>query len=332
MKVADMNPFWSGRPCLVTGGAGFGGSHLCEHLLNLGALVYVLDRWLPTNSYLVLTGMISKVNYIQGDIRDMDLLRLTLERFEINTVFHLAAQPIVPISNILPQETFSINAQGTYTILEAVRTVSCTERIVFASSGAYYGATSTDNAILETHPPLPATNIYAPSKVAGDVAVRTYAHVYSMKTAACRFMNTYGPGDSNFSRIIPRAIKNMITAAPYDFGSRDDGSSQIDCLYIGDMAQAYTSVAENLETIAGEAFNFGTGVPTALKELTNKASQAFDGKQRTPIFSGPIKSVPSIKYLDISKSQQKLGWYPKTALTEGLEKTIHWYQKHWDNF
>jgi len=89
MKVADMNPFWSGRPCLVTGGAGFGGSHLCEHLLNLGALVYVLDRWLSTNSYLVLTDMISKVNYIQGDIRDMDLLRLTLERFEINTVFIL---------------------------------------------------------------------------------------------------------------------------------------------------------------------------------------------------------------------------------------------------
>ncbi|MDR7925534.1 NAD-dependent epimerase/dehydratase family protein [Acidithiobacillus thiooxidans] len=325
-----MENFWAGRTCLVTGGAGFGGSHLCEHLLNLGADVHVLDRWLPRNSYLMLSEQISKVNYIQGDIRDMDLLRLTLERFEINTIFHLAAQPIVPISNVLPQETFSINAQGTYTVLEAMRTAKSVDRMVFASSGAYYGATFTNQAIQESHPPLPATNIYAPSKVAGDVAVRTYAHVYGLKTAACRFMNTYGPGDTNFSRIIPRAIKNMITDSSYDFGARDDGSSQIDCLYIGDMAQAYTSVAENLESVAGEAFNFGTGIPVAIRDLTSAASQVFDGQVRTPIFSGPTKKKPSIKYLDINHAQKILDWQPTTTITEGLEKTIKWYQENWN--
>lgn len=326
-----MASFWSGRSCLVTGGAGFGGSHLCAHLLSLGATVFVLDRWLPNNAYLVLSGITSKINYIQGDVRDMDLVRLTLQRFEVDTVFHLAAQPIVPISNVLPLETLSINALGTYTILEAVRTVQCVERLVFASSGAYYGATTTDKAIAETHPPLPATNIYAPSKVAGDVAVRAYAHIYGMKTAVCRFMNTYGPGDTNFSRIVPRAVKNLITNAPYDFGARDDGSSQIDCLYISDMSRAYTSVAENLESVAGEAFNFGTGTPISTRKLTELASEFFDGQDRHPVFSGVKKETPSIKYLDISKSKKLLGWEPSTPAETGLSSTIAWYKEHWTN-
>lgn len=324
-----MTGFWSGRKCLVTGGNGFGGSHLCELLLSLGARVYNLDRWTPANSYLVISGMADKTTHIQGDIRDLDLLRLSMQRFEINTVFHLAAQPIVPISNVLPQETLSVNAQGTYSVLEAVRTSQCVERLVFASSGAYYGATTTNQAIPETHPPLPATNIYAPSKVAGDVAVRAYAHIYGMKAAACRFMNTFGPGDTNFSRIVPRAIKNLITDENYDFGSRDDGSSQIDCLYISDMARAYTHVAERLDDVAGEAFNFGTGVPISTKELTSMTSRIYDGTERTPIFSGEKKAVPSIKYLDITKSQQQLDWQPSTSLQEGLQKTINWYRNHW---
>ncbi|MFA7495787.1 MAG: NAD-dependent epimerase/dehydratase family protein [Acidithiobacillus sp.] len=324
-----MSNFWEGRQCLVTGGAGFGGSHLCELLLALGAKVHVMDRWLPSNSYLVIADLVSRINYIQGDIRDMDLLRLTLQRFNINTIFHLAAQPIVPISNVLPYETFSINAGGTYTVLEAVRTAQCVENLVFASSGAYYGATSTHQAIPETHPPLPATNIYAPSKVAGDVAVRTYAEVYSIKAATCRFMNTFGPGDSNFSRIVPRAIQNMINEAPYDFGSRDDGSSQIDCLYIDDMTRAYISVAEHLDKVSGEAFNFGTGAPISTRALATAANRVFGGKKTLPQFSGPAKTTPSIKYLDISKSQKLLGWKPTTTLEDGLEATIAWYRENW---
>lgn len=326
-----MSNFWLGRQCLVTGGSGFGGSHLCESLLALGARVHILDRWLPRNSYLVLANIAPQVNYIQGDIRDIDLLRLTLQRFEINTVFHLAAQPIVPISNVLPFETLSVNAEGTYTVLEAIRTSGCVDRLVFASSGAYYGATSTDQAITESHPPLSAQNIYAPSKVAGDVAVRTYASVYGMKAACCRFMNTYGPGDTNFSRIVPRAISNMITSAPYDFGARDDGSSQIDCLHISDMARAYIAVAEHLDSEAGEAFNFGTGQPISTKALVTVASKVFGGKARTPVFSGPIKSTPSIKYLDISKAYYSLGWIPMIPLDDGLAMTISWYKRHWQN-
>jgi nucleoside-diphosphate-sugar epimerase len=325
-----MSQPWSGRPCLVTGGAGFGGSHLCARLLELKARVYMLDRAFPRSSYLRLQGLDGQLEYLQGDVRDLDLLRLTLERFQIDTVFHLAAQPIAPMSNIIPLETLSINAMGTYCVLEAMRTASCAKRLVFASSGAYYGTTTADRAIREDDAPGPASNIYAPSKVAGDVAVRAYASVYGIKAAVCRFMNTYGPGDSNFTRIVPRAIANLMRNAPYDFGDRDDGSTRLDYLFIGDMANAYIKLAEHLDVASGEAFNFGRGQAVSTKEIATLVSHLYDQQDRPPIFSGPPRAVPVVKYLDINKAKQVLDWQPSTSLEQGIGQTISWYRRFLD--
>jgi CDP-glucose 4,6-dehydratase len=325
-----MSADWNGRPCLVTGGAGFGGSHLCEQLLGLGAKVYVLDRWLPASSYLTLTGLARRVEYIQGDIRDLGLMQLTLERFQIDTVFHLAAQPIVPASNVLPLETLSINVMGAASVLEAVRAVPAVRRMVFASSGAYYGTTTTDRPISEDAPALEATNIYAPSKAAADLVARCYARVFGIKTTVCRFMNTYGPGDTNFSRIIPRAIRNLIRQEPYEFGDRDDGSTRLDFLYIKDMASAYIRVAEGLDSVAGEAFNFGSGNPVSTRDLSRLVSKVYDGQGREPIFGGKPKAKPVIKSLDIRKARERLGWQPTTPLEQGLSETIAWYRRYWE--
>lgn len=161
-----MSTYWKGRPCLVTGGAGFGGAHLVEQLVVREANVYVLDRIYPRRCYLEIAELGRKVDLITGDVRDTDLVKCILERFEIDTVFHLAAQPIVPTSNSLPLETLAVNALGTYSMLEAVRLAKCPKRFVLASSAAYYGTTSTDRPISEDDPPLAAANIYSPSKVA----------------------------------------------------------------------------------------------------------------------------------------------------------------------
>ncbi len=331
-----MSADWKGRPCLVTGGAGFGGSHLCEQLLRLGARVYVLDRLLPASSYLVLTGTHRKVEFIQGDIRDLALLQMTLERFQIDTVFHLAAQPIVPTSNVLPLETLSINTLGTAVVLEAVRTKSLRDNgqrvrgLVLASSGAYYGTTTTDRPIAEEAPALEAANIYAPSKAAADLLVRCHVRVFGIKAAVCRFMNTYGPGDSNFSRIVPRAVKNLLTGGVYEFGDRDDGSTRLDFLYIRDMASAYIRAAENLDSISGEAFNFGSGNPTSTHNLACLVSRVFDNQVREPIFKGEAKAKPVIKSLDIRKAKERLGWQPTTPLQQGLSETLAWYRRYWE--
>jgi len=311
---------WSGRPCLVTGGTGFGGSHLAASLLERGAIVYALDRVFPRNSYLVRQGLEQRVTFIQGDIRDLDLLRTVIERYEIDSIFHLAAQPLAPMSNVLPFETLSINALGTYTVLEAMRTTraGADPSLIFASSGAHYGATTTDRPIAEEDAPCGAANLYGPSKTAADVVVRSYASVYKLRAAVCRFMNTYGPGDTNFSRIVPRGVRSLLRDAPYDFGDRDDGSTRLDFLHIRDMTGAYLKVAEQMDVAQGEAFNFGRGQPVSTSEVARLLSRAFDGRERTPLFHGERRAVPVVKYLDIRKAQRLLGWQPETPLDQGL--------------
>jgi CDP-glucose 4,6-dehydratase len=301
---------------------------LCAELLARGAKVYVLDRVFPRNSYLVRQGLEQRVEFIQGDIRDLDLLRLSIERYEIDTIFHLAAQPIAPLSNVLPFETLSVNALGTYTVLEAMRTTRCAKSLVFASSGAHYGATTTDKPIGEDDALCPALNLYGPSKTAGDVAVQSYARVYDLGAAVCRFMNTYGPGDTNFSRIVPRAIHNLLTGAPYDFGERDDGSTRLDFVHIRDMTGAYLCVAEQMGVAKGQAFNFGRGQPVSTGDLARLASRAFDGVERQPLFRGPTRATPIVKTLDIGKAKRLLGWQPETSLDQGLRETIAWYRAH----
>jgi nucleoside-diphosphate-sugar epimerase len=317
---------WDARPCLVTGGTGFGGSHLCAELLKRRAKVYVLDRVFPRNSYLALSGLEPRVEYISGDIRNFDLLRLTIERYEIDTIFHLAAQPIAPMSNVLPFETLSVNALGTYTVLEAMRTTRCAKTLVFASSGAHYGATTTDKPIGEDDALCPSVNLYGPSKTAADVVVRTYATVYGLGAAVCRFMNTYGPGDTNFSRIVPRAIRSLMLDQPYDFGDRDDGTTRLDFLHIRDMTGAYIHVAEHMDVAKGEAFNFGRGQPVSTGDIARLVSRSFDGSERQPLFHGAPKNEPVVKYLDIRKAKRLLGWQPETSLEQGLTETIDWYR------
>ncbi len=325
-----MSNFWSRHRCLVTGGAGFGGAHLCEQLLAEGAKVYAYDRSLIRGSYYVINGIESKVQFIPGDIQDGMYLKLTLDRFEIDTVFHLAAQPIVPTSNHYPLETLHTNVEGTYAVLDALRLRHGPRRLVFASSGAYYGSTTTDKPIPEEQPSERFTNIYAASKVAADVAVRAYAEVYGLQAAVCRFMNTYGPGDPNFSRLIPRAIRNLLNNAPYEFGDRDDGTTRLDFLHVRDMARAYLAVGERLDqdSIAGQAFNIGTGKAISLLELARLVSKLFDGHIREPIFLGPRKATAVVKYLDTSKARNVLRWSPSVELEQGLSETIKWYRDY----
>ena len=121
-NVNDLRGYWSGKKCLVTGGYGFGGSHLAQQLIEQGANVFILDRESPRNSYLTISGLDNRTRFIPGDIRDLGLIKTSLDRFDIHTVFHLAAQPIVPVCNSSPLESLSINVWGTYSILEAVRT------------------------------------------------------------------------------------------------------------------------------------------------------------------------------------------------------------------
>jgi CDP-glucose 4,6-dehydratase len=326
--------FWNGRNTLITGGAGFGGSHLCEQLLQRGARVVVLDRLLPPDSYLNLAALTGKVHFIQADIRDGENLKLLFERFQFDTIFHTAAQPIVSISNALPAETAAINIMGTYNVLEAMRASRHEQRLVFASSGAYYGATTASEAIPEEAAPLPSSNIYAPSKVAADLAVRCYARIYGLKAAVCRWMNTYGPGDTNFSRIVPASIRRLLRGEhPLIDGT--DGTNVLELLHVRDMAEGYIAVAEHLddEEVSGQAFNFGSGAPLTLREAVMAVTCAWNEESGQSVDTEPLVTGPrvnSVKFLDISRAKRLLDWQPSTPLDEGLCETVAWYRAHRD--
>lgn len=321
--------FWKGHRALLIGGAGFGGAHLCEQLLARGARVTVIDRMWPADSYLRLAALDSRITLVPGDVCDAAAMKLLVARLEPETVFLLAAQPIVTISNALPLETAAVNIMGTYHVLEACRLSRKTRRLVFASSGAYYGATEATAAIPEDAPPLPAGNIYAPSKVAADIAVRSYAKLYGLQAAVCRWMNTYGPGDTNFSRIVPVSIRRLMRGErPLIDGT--DGTNVLELLHVRDMAEGYLAAAERLGDagVCGEAFNFGSGAPLSLRDAMSELIRAWntvtgESVPGEPLITGP--RVKSIKYLDIAKARERLGWSPRTDLRAGLEETVAWY-------
>ena len=269
---------------------------------------------------------------MNGDITDVANLKLLLARYPVDTVFLLAAQPIVSISNQFPLETAHANIIGTYNVLEAVRAQKAPPRLVFASSGAYYGATKATSAIGEDEPALAAGNIYAPTKAAADLAVRCYAQIYDLRAASCRWMNTYGPGDLNFSRIIPATMRRLSQGQP---GLIDgtDGTNILEMLHVRDMIEAYLTVAANLDrtNVRGQAFNFGGGAPLELKFVVEEAARAWnevtgDALPTAPEISGP--KVSSAKYLNISKAREVLDWEPRISLEEGLRETASWYRDY----
>lgn len=313
----------------MTGGAGFCGSHLCLELLARGSQVTVLDLGLPDESHLHQTGGHERVDFVTGDILDREMLQSLLNKRGFETIFHLAAQPIVSISNAEPVATAEVNIMGTYNLLEAARRAPSPPDFIFASSGAYYGATNTTKPIPEDAPPLVAANIYAPSKAAADLAVRTYARVFGLRTASCRWMNTYGPGDRNFTRIVPTTFKRLQAGEPALIDGTD-GTNVLEILHVRDMVAAYLAVADHVESpgVCGQAFNFGGGTPLSLRDIVKTIVRAWNHvtgqrAEEEPVITGP--HVQSVKFLDISKAKSTLGWEPRIPLFEGLCETAEWF-------
>ncbi len=326
---------WSTQRTLVLGAAGFCGAHLCDQLVQRGAHVIGFDKSLPRDSWLYSSGAINQIDWQFGDILDLDSLKLLLAHNSVDTIFLLAAQPIVAVSNQLPLETAHTNIIGTYNVLEAIRAQSTPPALVFASSGAYYGATNTQSAIGEDEAALVASNIYAPTKAAADLAVRCYAQIYDLRAATCRWMNTYGPGDLNFSRIVPATMKRL-QAGRRGCIDGTDGTNILEMLHVRDMIEAYLAVAANIERaeVRGQAFNFGGGAPLQLSHVAREAARAWNEINKTNIEIEPEISGPktdSVKYLDISKAREVLGWKPQISLQDGLRETAHWYRNYFDN-
>jgi CDP-glucose 4,6-dehydratase len=311
---------------LVTGGRGFAGSWLAKALLESGAEVTSLDLATTAPTGLELLGVAGELEDVTGDLRDGDLVRRLLRERSIDSVFHLAAQPIVGDANASPVPTFETNIEGSWVVLEACREAEV-ERVVVASSDKAYGPHEnlpyTEDSALQ--PIFP----YDVSKAATDLIARSYWHTYGLSVAVTRFANLYGGGDRNFSRLIPETVTGVLDGrAPV---IRSDGSPERDFLYVEDAAASYLAVADALSAggIAGEAFNAGWGRPHPVQEVVELICELGPGEVE-PDYRGTGNPSGEIdrQYLDSTKIRERIGWQARIDLREGLSRTLEWYAAH----
>lgn len=316
--------FWKDRPVLVTGATGLLGGWLVRRLLKLGADIVCLVRdWVP-QSELVSAKLVERTRVVRGDVCDLLLLERVLGEYEIDTVFHLAAQTIVPIANRNPVSTFETNIRGTWSLLEACRRSPVVKQIVVASSDKAYGNHSVLPYTEDT--PLHGQHPYDVSKSCADLIAQAYAATFDLNVGITRCGNFYGGGDLNWNRVVPGTIRAALRGKRPVI--RSDGNYTRDYFYVEDAAAANILLAEHLAAsphLRGEAFNFSYERYLTVLEIVDVILRLMDSNLEPEIHNKVTGEIRH-QYLAAGKARRRLGWQPLFTLEEGLKKTIAWYQ------
>ena len=318
----SMVNFWTDKKVLVTGASGFIGSWLTEELVARGADVTAFVNKADPLGVEAIRHLNLKI--VDGNILDREKVFEAVSGKDY--VFHLAAatQVLYVINN--PRDAIDVNVDGTANILDAVRANTKTF-LVFASTDKVYGE-PIKLPIDELHP-LVGKSVYDATKIAADRLVKAYGITYGVRSATIRCSNVYGGRDANILRVIPDFVMNILDGkAPVIRGS---GEHIRDFMYVSDAVNAYLTVAEKQNVSNGHEFNFGTGRPMKVIDLTNMLIKIM-GKDLKPVVMGNKSHQSEIdsQYLDSSKAEKLLGWKPKVELEEGLKTTADWYaQNSW---
>ncbi len=305
---------------LVTGGAGFIGSHLARELTNLGE-VTVLDDLSSGDTVriqdLLLQG---KVQFIRGSVLHRNLL---LEACRgVDCIFHLAAHISAAGSMEQPLDIHETNATGTVAVLAAGREAGV-KKVVFASSSAVYGNTPLSPRREET-PPEPLT-LCAASKLAGEACCEVYRRSFGLPTASLRYFNVYGPAQDprgESAAVIPRFITDVLRRRPpVIFG---DGNQIRDFVSVRDVVRANILA---MQRDAVGIFNIGTGDGVAIRDLARVVME-IGGLSREPVFEKPRPGEIRESVADISRARDVMGYRPRIHLIDGLRETVDWYRAH----
>jgi len=327
-KKGAVQNFWKDRPVLVTGCTGLLGPWLTSDLVERGANVVGLVRDnVPRTNFLKL-GLDRRITVVRGEIEDYFLLERILNEYEIESVFHLAAQTIVTIANRNPLSTFDTNMKGTWNLLEACRRSPTVKRIVVASSDKAYG--DQKSLPYQEDAPLQGRYPYDVSKSAADLLAASYWHTYRLPVCVTRCGNLFGGGDFNFNRIVPGTIRSALrNESPI---IRSDGTLKRDYFYVRDAADAYLTLAEQMGSLRchGEAFNFSLEQPMTVLEITKAVLTQMKKKDLKPDIKNEASGEILNQYLSAEKARRMLGWKPRFSLAEGLTETIRWYTEYFD--
>jgi UDP-glucose 4-epimerase len=306
---------------LITGGAGFVGSHLCDKYVKSGDTVLCFDNFMNGN-LMNIRHLLNFRNFklIQGDIRDYDLLEKIMR--DVDAVFHLAAQIHVDRSIIEPKLTYDINVLGTQNVLEIAR-MNDVEKIIHASTSEVYG--SAQYAPMDEKHPLNSPHPYGASKIAADRMCYAYIETYGMNICIIRPFNLYGPRqkDSGYGGVISIFTKRVLSnMPPVIYGS---GEQTRDYTYVDDIVRAYDLLLKHPQPIR-EPINFGTGEDVKINDLAKKIIELC-GKDLTPVHVEERPGEVTRLIADISEAK-KLGWKPDYTLNAGLKKFIDWYKNY----
>lgn len=301
---------------LVTGGAGFIGSHLVGNLIESGHKVAVVDDFSSGKK----SNLDPRAKFYKTDVESARIRRI----FEIEkpqVVFHLAAQPIVETAYKNPKATIETNVMGTVNILEACRQTKGLELAVVCSSDKAYGKSKvlpyTENSALKGDHP------YDVSKTAADLIAQTYFKTYGLPVAVTRFSNVFGPADLNFSRLIPGVMKAVIKRE--EFLVRSDGKMIREYSYADDIAKGCLKLMASAGRAAGEAFNFGSKNIFSVIETIRKIETILGLKIDYRVLDIAKNEIPA-QYLDWSKAKKILGWQPETGFDDGIKRSFGWYE------
>ncbi len=308
------------KKILVTGGAGFIGSHLVEELVNQGADVTVIDLKIHPKSVFSVNKLKRKVKVKFLDIGRRNNVSRFFQNYTPSYIFHLAAEPIVGKALEEPYKTYETNIMGTINILEEGRKNKKIKGIIVASSDKAYGKTK-DTYTEES--PLRGDHPYDVSKSSADLISNTYYKTYGLPVVITRFGNVYGEGDPHFNRIIPGICEALIKNKTLLI--RSDGTYVRDYLYVKDVVAGYIFLLKNLENIKGEAFNFSSGDNLSVIELIAKIEKALGLKIKYKILNKAKNEIP-YQHLNDSKIK-KLGWKNLHNFETSINSTLCWYRK-----
>lgn len=320
--------YWENKSVLVTGAAGFFGSHLTEHLVELGARVRAFIRYNSRNDWGLLELLpeqkLDEIEVIAGDLRDSDAVRSAAEKAEI--IFHLGSLIAIPYSYVHPRETIETNVMGTLNVMSAAREVGV-ERVIHTSTSEVYG-TARYVPMDEEHP-LQGQSPYSASKIGADMIAESFYRSFEVPVGIIRPFNFYGPRQSARA-VIPTVITQALAQVPeIVLGSLHPTR---DYTYVYDVVDAFIKVAESPNSI-GETVNIGSNFEISIGDIARKvlyiigASKqiSLDGKRVRP-----TKSEVERLWCDNSKAKRVLGWEPKIDFEEGLRRTIQWMSANMD--
>lgn len=308
----------AGARVLVTGGAGFIGSHLTERLLAEGYEVRVLDNF-ATGQRENLAGLVDQLELVEGDIRSYDRVHDAIRGCEL--VFHEAALPSVPRSIQDPLTSTNVSVIGTLNVLLAARDEGV-RRVIYASSSSVYGA-NPDLPKRTEMAPVPISP-YAVAKLAGEGLCRSFSHVFDLETVSLRYFNVFGPRQdpsSPYAAVIPRFIDAFLDDAPPTVYG--DGEQSRDFTYV-DNAVLATVLAADADDVSGEVFNVACGERASLNDLLDQL-RAVGGGQIEARYTDPRPGDVRHSLADIAPTREKLGYEPLVDVRSGIRRTFAYH-------